>query len=107
MLFLINLDDADARLAAMHAQLDEIGLSYARIGIDFRRASRASIDAWFAQRFPGITFARRSVSGAEIGCWASHLCAWQALASNAKRSHARCSRTTLCSIGRYPKRSRR
>ena len=86
MLFLINLDEAHARRAAMHAQLDDIGLSYERIGIDFRHVPRAVIDAWFAQRFPGITFARRSVSGAEIGCWASHLCAWQALASRADAS---------------------
>lgn len=84
MLFLINLDAAHARRAAMQAQLAQIGLSYQRIGIDFRHADRATVDAWFMQRFPGITFARRSLSGAEIGCWASHLCAWQALASSAE-----------------------
>ncbi len=82
MLFLINLDDADERRAAMHAQLADLGLSYTRIGIDFRRTARANVDAWVERRFPGIAFDHRSVSSAEIGCWASHLLAWHALAQS-------------------------
>jgi len=80
MLYLINLDDADARRASMGAQLVDLGLIYERIGIDFRRAPRASIDAWFERRMPGIAFDHGSVSNAEIGCWASHLTAWHRLA---------------------------
>ncbi len=82
MLFLINLDDADARRMSMRAQLHDVGLSYERIGIDFRRARGPAIDAWIEQRFPGIAFDHGSVSSAEIGCWASHLTAWQALAAS-------------------------
>jgi glycosyl transferase family 25 len=82
MLFLINLDDADARRTSMRAQLVDLGLSYERIGIDFRRAPRARIDDWCERHFPGIAFDHGNVSSAEIGCWASHLCAWQALAAS-------------------------
>ena len=63
MLFLINLDDAHARRTSMHAQLAELGLAYERIGIDFRRAPRADIDAWIAQRFSGIAFDHRQRLG--------------------------------------------
>jgi GR25 family glycosyltransferase involved in LPS biosynthesis len=82
MLFLINLDDAHARRTSMRAQLRDAGLAYERIGIDFRRAPRGDIDAWTRQRFPGIAFDHGGVSGAEIGCWASHLTAWRVLASS-------------------------
>ena len=82
MLYLISLDDAHARLASMSAQLQAHGLAYQRIGVDFRRSSIAQIDAWIAARFPGLSFDHGDVSTAEIGCWASHLCAWQALAAS-------------------------
>jgi len=82
MLFLINLDDAHARYQSMRAQLDALGLGHERIGVDFRRSSPAQVDAWMAERFPGLTFDHSDVSTAEIGCWASHLCAWQALAES-------------------------
>jgi glycosyl transferase family 25 len=80
MLFLINLEDATERRASMTAQLSHLGLAFRRLGVDFRRTPAARIDAWIARRFPGIAFDHASVSTAEIGCWASHLCAWQALA---------------------------
>jgi GR25 family glycosyltransferase involved in LPS biosynthesis len=82
MLFLINLDDAHARRRSMREQLADVGLSYERIGIDFRHAPPADIDGWVRQHFSGIEFDHGSVSGAEIGCWASHLSAWQALAAS-------------------------
>ena len=82
MLYLINLDDADARRASMAAQLRKLGLSSQRIGIDFREAGRAQIDTWLERRFPGIAFDHGNVSSAEIGCWVSHLTAWHALASS-------------------------
>lgn len=80
MLFLVNLDDAVERRAAMTARLSALALPFRRVGVDFRRTPPAAIDAWTARRFPGIAFDHRHVSTAEIGCWASHLCAWQALA---------------------------
>lgn len=89
MLFLINLDDAHARRTSMHAQLSDAGLAYERIGVDFRHAPRAGIDAWIRQRFSGIVFDHGGVSSAEIGCWASHLTAWQALA---------CSDAAACTV---------
>ena len=82
MIFLINLDDALARRKKMSSQLADLGLACTRIGIDFRRAGRADIDAWIERRFPGMAFDHQRVSGAEIGCWASHLTAWQTLASS-------------------------
>ena len=82
MLFLINLDDAHARRDSMGAQLAALGLAHERIGVDFRRSTTAQIDAWIAGRFPGFTFDHGDVSTAEIGCWASHLCAWRALADS-------------------------
>ena len=67
----------------MQAQLERHGhVGYERIGIDFRRSTPREIDAWTSARFPSIRFDHRSVSTAEIGCWASHLCAWQALAAS-------------------------
>jgi glycosyl transferase, family 25 len=82
VLFLINLDDACERRQSMRAQLDLLGLAHERIGVDFRRSTPAQIEAWMAARFPGLTFEHADVSTAEIGCWASHLCAWQALAQS-------------------------
>ena len=82
MLYLINLDDAAARRASMSAQLVDLGLDYERIGIDFRRAPRAGVNAWIERHLPGIAFDHGSVSNAEIGCWVSHLTAWHRLAAS-------------------------
>lgn len=82
MLFLVNLDTAIERRAAMAAQLGALGLDFRRVGVDFREQGRAAIDAWLAVNLPGIAFAHRRLSGAEIGCWASHLLAWKTLASD-------------------------
>ena len=82
MLFLINLEDAHARRESMRAQLAALGLAHECIGVDFRRSTPAQIDAWMAAAFPGLTFDHADVSTAEIGCWASHLCAWKALAKS-------------------------
>lgn len=79
MLFVVNLDSARDRRASMEAQLNALGLSFRRIGIDFRHASDCQIDAWVDTHFPGLAFDHDNVSSAEIGCWASHLCAWRAL----------------------------
>ncbi|HVE49711.1 MAG TPA: glycosyltransferase family 25 protein [Casimicrobiaceae bacterium] len=88
MLFLINLDSACERRARMEAQLASLGLVFRRVGIDFRGRSREAIDAWLDANLTGVTFDHTSVSSAEIGCWVSHLSAWQALAASNQPSCA-------------------
>jgi len=80
MLTLINLESASARRERMTERLDGCGLAFERIGIDFRRRPDQEIAEWTAARFPGFAFDFDTLSGAEIGCWASHLCAWRRLA---------------------------
>lgn len=82
MLFLINLEAAGERRRHMTAQLESLGLAWRRIGVDFRFRGRDEIDAWVDAHLPGVGFDHGTLSGAEIGCWASHLCAWQALANS-------------------------
>lgn len=82
MLFLVNLDSAHERRAAMESRLRRLALDFRRVGVDFRDRDREAIDAWLDAHVPGIAFDHASVSGAEIGCWASHLLAWQALAAS-------------------------
>ncbi len=82
MLTLINLDTAHDRRERMAEQLDALGVPYARVGIDLRRTSNAAVDAWLARHLPGIGFDRNELSGAEIGCWVSHVTAWKRLAAS-------------------------
>jgi glycosyl transferase family 25 len=82
MLFLINLDEARERREAMQARLAALGLDCRRIGVDLRARTPDEIDAWLGVELPGIAFDHRSVSSAEIGCWASHLLAWRTLAAS-------------------------
>lgn len=79
MLFLINLDSAIHRREHMGARLALHALDFERIGVDFRRSSREAIDGWVRDFAPSIAFDHDSLSGAEIGCWASHLTAWRRL----------------------------
>jgi glycosyl transferase, family 25 len=81
-LFLINLDAATQRRQHMLAQLQARGVAARRIGIDCRTLSRQQIAARAGRRFPAIRFAFESLSGAEIGCWMSHLAAWAAFLSS-------------------------
>ena len=39
----------------------------------------AEIDAWCRERFGNLTFDFDVLSGAEVGCWLSHLTAWDLL----------------------------
>jgi hypothetical protein len=80
-LFLINLDSAVERRAHMLAQLQEHNLHARRVGIDCRSLTRQRISIAVARRFPQIEFAFDLLSGAEIGCWMSHLSAWTAFLS--------------------------
>ena len=81
-LYLINLDAAAARRDHMLAQLQARGVAAHRIGIDCRTLSRRQIAARAERRFPAIRFDFESLSGAEIGCWMSHLEAWAAFLSS-------------------------
>lgn len=78
-LVLINLDSASERRARMTAQLRQQGLAFERLGIDLRKLDPAQVDLQMRPRFPSLRFDARRLSGAEIGCWASHLAAWQLL----------------------------
>jgi len=79
----------------MTQQLHASGLEWERVGIDFRRAESGRIADELKHRFPGLRFDLRSQSGAELGCWASHLCAWQRLLASDK--------TAMTVIGWWPK----
>jgi glycosyl transferase family 25 len=79
MLVLINLDAAVQRRQAMARQLEIRGCAFERVGIDLRRVPDAEVDAQTQARFPGLRFDRKVLSNAEVGCWLSHLTAWQAL----------------------------
>jgi glycosyl transferase family 25 len=79
MLVLINLDSAVERRQAMARQLAGFGLDFERIGVDLRCVRPGDVDSQVEQRFPGLHFDRKSLSNPEIGCWLSHLSAWQLL----------------------------
>lgn len=79
MLVLINLDSAIERRRAMARQLEALGLSFDRVGVDMRFVRTGDVDAEVERRFPGLRFDRKALSNAEIGCWLSHLTAWQRL----------------------------
>jgi glycosyl transferase family 25 len=79
MLFLINLDSAVQRRAAMTRQLDACRCSFERVGVDLRCVRDAEVDARIQAVAPGLSFDRRALSNAEIGCWLSHLHAWKGL----------------------------
>jgi glycosyl transferase, family 25 len=76
MLVLINLERALARRASMEAQLRAAGLAAERVGIDLRGVARTDAREIARCAFPGFRFGGL-LSGPEIGCWLSHLTAWQ------------------------------
>jgi glycosyl transferase family 25 len=76
MLVLINLDSAYARRASMEAQLTAAGLAAERVGVDLRGVTRAGAREMARRAFPAFRFGGL-LSGPEIGCWLSHLTAWQ------------------------------
>ena len=79
MLFLINLDTAVERRRHMVAQLDALGLRFERVGFDGRSRTASDIEAWYRGNFGSVTFDHDALSGAEVGCWLSHLQAWKRL----------------------------
>jgi glycosyl transferase family 25 len=79
MRVLINLDAATGRRARMLSQCAALGLAFERIGFDGRGHSRAELAATVRAHFPHVVFDADALSGAEIGCWMSHLLAWSAL----------------------------
>ncbi len=76
MLILINLESALGRRASMEAQLQAAGLAAERVGIDLRGVARADAREMARRAFPAFRFGGL-LSGPEIGCWLSHLTAWQ------------------------------
>jgi glycosyl transferase family 25 len=79
MLYLISLDAAAARRLHMCAQLAAAGVACERIGVDMRGRAGDEIAAWVESRFPQVRFDFDRLSGAEVGCWLSHLSAWRRL----------------------------
>lgn len=81
MLALINLDSATERRRHMVAQLAGVTQRFERVGFDGRTRPAHEIDAWCRERFGNLTFDFDLMSGAEVGCWLSHLTAWDLLRS--------------------------
>ena len=79
MLILVNLDSASERRDLMTGQLDALGVPFERLGVDMRARSDGEIMAWVDAHFPNFSFDLESLSGAEVGCWLSHLSAWNRL----------------------------
>ncbi len=77
MLFLINLDSAFKRRNHMTSQLIRLGLRFERIGIDLRASSVEEVAALVRATFPAVEFDLGKLSGAEVGCWLSHLSCWK------------------------------
>lgn len=86
MLVLINLDSASERRDRMTRQLAEQALEFERVGLDFRRLDRDAVARAVQARFPTLAFDLERLSGAEVGCWASHLTAWQRLRASGRES---------------------
>lgn len=82
MIVVINLDSATERRQRMAAQLDALGLRWARMAYDGRRKPAAEITTFVHQRFPALEFDLDTLSGAEVGCWLSHLMAWHRLVTS-------------------------
>jgi GR25 family glycosyltransferase involved in LPS biosynthesis len=78
MRILISLDTAHERREGMTAQFAAHGLSCERLGFDGRGISTSAAAQAVADLQPGLTFAPR-LSGAEVGCWISHLLPWRRL----------------------------
>jgi glycosyl transferase family 25 len=79
-ILLISMESAVLRRARMSAQLKAQALDFEVIGCDFRRSARPAIAAWFAAHLPTVRPGALALSGAELGCWASHLTAWTRIA---------------------------
>ncbi len=79
MLVLINLDSAAERRQRMLAQLARLGLTCERLGFDGRLLPKPAIAQRAKELFPALRFSAAGLSGPEIGCWLSHLLAWQRL----------------------------
>ena len=63
----------------MLAQFEAMKLAFDRVGFDGRYRTVREIEAWSSERFGNVSFDFEHLSGAEIGCWLSHLSAWDRL----------------------------
>jgi len=86
MLVLINLDSAVERRHAMTRQLKDCSLAFDRVGVDLRCLRSTEVEREIQSRFSHLRFDRKVLSSPEIGCWLSHLTAWQALVAQTRDS---------------------
>jgi glycosyl transferase, family 25 len=83
IIYLINLDGSDCRLASAHAQLVESNLEYTRVSAFDGRSKKVS-DFDFIDHDQMFKYLGRSLSGGEIGCYLSHVdCVKRFLATDA------------------------
>jgi len=61
----------------MTSQLVRLGLSFERIGVDLRASNASEVAAVVRATFPALDFDLGRLSGAEVGCWLSHLSCWK------------------------------
>lgn len=81
-LALINLNSAVERRRHMTRQLEALDIAFRRFGFDGRTLTMAAIGEWTRRHFPNLEFDTERLSGAEVGCWLSHLLAWRWLRDN-------------------------
>jgi glycosyl transferase family 25 len=82
MIVLINLESADVRRQHMTSQLTALGVPFERVGIDLRSCDRSHILRCAGTVAPDVVFDMTRLSGAEVGCWLSHMSAWRRLFAN-------------------------
>ena len=83
IIYLINLDGSDCRLASAHAQLVDSNLEYIRVSAFDGRAKKVS-DFDFIDHDKMLKYLGRSLSGGEVGCYLSHVdCVKRFLATDA------------------------
>ena len=75
----INLDKSHQRLARISSRLDELEMPYERISAVFGESLSASELGAFYSRTLNAKIYRRPLSNAEIGCYMSHIKAWQTI----------------------------
>lgn len=76
-IILINLDRSPERLAAMRGQLGELGLTAERLaGTDGAQLDAGTRSRYYCEALNHQVYHKRLTAG-EIGCYISHLRAWQ------------------------------
>jgi glycosyl transferase family 25 len=77
--FVINLDKSHQRMSQIAARLNDLGMPYERIPAVYGASlSPADLETSYSKTLNAKTY-RRPLSNAEIGCYMSHLKAWQTI----------------------------